>query len=155
MKIQKYMIKNLYDNKMLILVNYKNKTIYPIDLKTSGSPEWNFEHSFIKWLYLIQSRLYWRIIRANLDNDPYFKDFTLENYRFIVVNKNSLTPLVWEFPYTQYYGTLVDDRGNEYRDPFEIGKELREYLDCKPPVPNGIVQVGLNQISCLHPKQSV
>lgn len=138
-----------------IIVDYEHKTIYPIDLKTSGSPEWNFEHSFIKWLYLIQSRLYWRIIRANLDNNPYFKGFTLENYRFIVVNKNSLTPLVWEFPYTQYYGTLVDDKGNEYRDPFEIGKELREYLDCKPPVPNGIVQVGLNQISCLHPKQSV
>ena len=64
--------------------------------------------------------LYWRIIKANLMQDSYFKDFTLENYRFIVVNKESLTPLVWEFPLTNMVGTLVDKEGKEYRDPFEI-----------------------------------
>lgn len=133
----------------LICVDYDAKKIYPIDLKTSGHSEWNFEGSFLQWSYMIQARLYWRIIRDNLDRDPYFKDFSLENYRFIVVNKISLTPLVWEFPLTKSMGTLVDDRGKEYRDPYEIGKELRGYLDCKPPVPNGIRQDGVNEIKCL------
>lgn len=45
------MIKNLYDNKMLICVDYEKKVIYPTDLKTSGKPEWNFEHSFLQWHY--------------------------------------------------------------------------------------------------------
>ena len=76
-------------------------------------------------------------------------DFTLEDYRFIVVNRKTLTPLVWEFPLTQTRGTLIDTEGNEYRDPFEIGKELRAYLDCKPPVPNGINKDGINLIKCL------
>jgi hypothetical protein len=44
---------------------------------------------------------------------------------------------------------LVDEKGNEYRDPFEIGKELRGYLDCRPPVPNGINKDGINVIRCL------
>ena len=136
----------------MIAIDYERKIIYPTDLKTSGHKEWNFKHSFLQWSYMIQSRLYWRIIKANLMKDDYFKDFTLMPYRFIVVNKMSLTPLVWEFPLTQSVGTLVDDKGNEYRDPFEIGKELQGYLNLRPPVPNGINKDGLNIITCLHKK---
>lgn len=138
---------------MLIIVNYETKRIYPCDLKTSGHKEWDFQDSFKQWSYMIQARLYWRIIKANLLADPYFKDFTLEDYRFIVINKNSLVPLVWEFPLTQSYGTLVDNDNNEYRDPFEIGKELKSYLDCKPQVPNGIEIKKCNLITCLKKKQ--
>ena len=134
----------------LIIVNYEKKKVYPIDLKTSlGCTEWDFQENFKKWHYYIQARLYWRIIRANMDADDYFKDFSLEDYRFIIVNPKTLTPLVWEFPLTKSVGTLVTDTGYEIKDPFEIGKELRGYLDCKPPVPNGINQVGVNIISCL------
>ena len=141
--------RNLAD---LIVVDYEQKKVFPIDLKTSSHTEWDFEASFLQWFYMIQARLYWRIIRANMLKDDYFKDFTLENYRFIVVNKSTLTPLVWEFPLTKEKGTLVDDKGNEYRDPFEIGKELQGYLNCRPPVPNGISMEGPNTISCLHKK---
>lgn len=134
------------------IVDYEDKKIIPIDLKTSGHHEWNFEDSFCKWDYMIQARLYWLILRLNLDKDSYFKDFTLENYRFIVVNKDTLTPLVWEFPLTTASGTLIDSKGNEYRDPLEIGAELRAYLDNKPKVPNGISLTGLNTINCLKKK---
>ena len=137
----------------LIIVDYEDKKIIPCDLKTSGHAEWHFEDSFKAWRYMCQARLYWRLIRANMDKDPYFKDFTLENYRFIVVNKKTLTPLVWEFPMTSLYGTLVDEQGNEFRDPFEIGEELQAYLNCKPPVPNGINKDGINQITCLKLKE--
>jgi hypothetical protein len=131
-------------------VDYDKKKVYPIDLKTSSHAEWDFQESFTQWQYMIQSRLYWRIIRANMIKDDYFKDFTLEDYRFIVVNKNTLTPLVWEFPLTQSKGTLIDEKGNIFRDPFEIGKELRGYLDYRPPVPNGINKDGVNIIQCLR-----
>lgn len=36
---------------MLIIVDYEDKTIIPVDLKTSGSKEWDFQHSFEKWSY--------------------------------------------------------------------------------------------------------
>lgn len=135
-----------------LIVDYEKKIVYPIDLKTSSTPEWDFEKSFIKWHYYIQAILYWKIIRTNMDNDSYFKDFTLANYRFIVVNPRTLTPLVWEFPLTTAKVDLEDNDGNVWRHPLTIGKELKSYLDCKPPVPNGINIDGLNIISCLHAK---
>lgn len=137
----------------LAVVDYEEKKIIPCDLKTSGHKEWDFQDSFEQWCYMIQGMLYWRVLKANLMNDPYFKDFTLENYRFIVVNKESLTPLVWEFPLTKMVGTLVDKEGKEYRDPFEIGKELQGYLNFKPQVPNGIDKDGINVIDCLKLKE--
>ena len=123
-----------------IIVDHNKKIIYPKDLKTSSHLEWEFFKSFIQWNYQIQARLYWRIIRANLDADPYFKDFTLADYEFIVVNKVSLIPLVWLFPATTAVGTLFvgKDSSIELRDPEEIGKELAGYLATQPTVPNGI-----------------
>lgn len=136
----------------LAVVDYEEKKIYPIDLKTSGHKEWDFQDSFEQWSYMIQARLYWRILKANMSNDPYFKDFILEDYRFIVVNKESLTPLVWEFPLTRAKGTLVNNEGKEFRDPFEIGKELQGYLNFRPTVPVGIDKDGINTITCLKQK---
>lgn len=129
-----------------ILVLHDYKTIIPIDLKTSYKPEWDFYKSFIEWGYMIQSRLYWRIIRDNMDKDPYFKDFKLANYRFIVINKKTLVPLVWEFESTQKIGDITTKEGLVLRDPFVIGEELKEYLTNKPIVPKGIELVKPNKL---------
>ena len=137
-----------------VLVDYERKEIIPVDLKTSGKKEWHFEDSFVQWKYMIQAILYAAILKANLEKDSYFKDFTVRNYRFIVVNKESLTPLVWEFPNTFAKGDLINEEGEVFRSPFEIGKELRGYLDCRPPVPNGINIDGVNIIKCLKEKEN-
>lgn len=129
----------------LIICNYHNKTIQPVDLKTSGKAEWDFYKSFVEWQYQIQSRLYWRIIRDNLDRDPYFKDFTLLDYQFIVVNRKTLTPLVWDCEFTREKGTL--NYGNyELIDPEDIGKELHSYLTEIHQVPIGINKEESNSL---------
>lgn len=132
----------------LILVDHKHKKIYPIDLKTSGHAEWNFFDSFVKWHYDIQARLYWRIIRENLDKDEEYKGYTLEDYRFVVINRKTLTPLVWIFEDTQVYGTLNygEDNKIEFLDPLDLGKELSFYLSSRPKAPIGIDLVGDNSI---------
>ena len=132
----------------LIVVDYDKKDIFLIDLKTSGKSEWNFPKSFIEWMYAQQGRLYYRIIEDNLKRDDYFKDFKIHNYRFIVVNKEKLTPLVWEYTDTKKYGELVYGKNQQIvvRDPFVIGKELRHYLDNRPRVPIGIDEEGVNDI---------
>lgn len=133
-----------------IIVDYNNKLIHPIDLKTSSHSEVEFYKSFIDWTYNQQARLYWKIIRENLNKDEYFRDFTLDDYIFIVVNKNTLTPLAWKYTDTQKRGTLIYGKNHniELRDPLEVGKELHYYLthDCKVPLdismtePNDIVK---------------
>ena len=143
-------IKSLIDNKMLIICDHKNKELILCDLKTTGHPEYEFASSFLTWNYSYQARLYARVIAKNTKNDPYFKDFKLSNYRFIVVNKTTLTPLVWEFPYTFTKGDIKLETKNGYikilRDPENIGKELSPYLSSRPKVPNGIDEFGTNNI---------
>lgn len=124
----------------LIIVDYRRKVIVPCDLKTTSSIEHEFGDSIMKWRYDIQARLYWRILRDNLDKDDYFKDFELKPFRFICVNKSTLYPLVWEFnePFEIY---------KPLRMPWDIGKELDRYLRERPKVPDGIKTVGLNDIA--------
>ena len=140
------MIKNLYDNKMLICVDHKNKIVYPCDLKTSSHREYDFPLSFQQWHYQCQARLYWRLIKQTMDKDDYFKDFKLADYRFIVVNNvDNPVPLVWVFGLTQALGSITI--GNrEFRDPQTIGEELSYYLENRPQVPLGITVDKPNSI---------
>lgn len=131
----------------LLVVDYKNKIIIPVDLKTSFHKEYEFYKSFMDWNYQIQARLYWRIIRNNLDRDEYFKDFKLNDYRFIVVSRD-LHPLIWIFRNTQTLGELRYGRLKDIimRDPEVIGTELRYILDNRPVYPSGIKPEGDNDI---------
>lgn len=135
-----------------IIVDHKRQIVYPFDFKTSYKPEWDFYKSFKEWRYDLQARLYWRVIRYNMDKNPYYKDFKLADYRFIVVNRKTLTPLVWEFPLTTTTGTIKykNEWNTTYklRDPYEIGEELKYYLDHKDiphHLPIGISE-GVNNI---------
>lgn len=121
-------------------VDHQNKTIQPIDLKTSFKKEWDFYKSFIEWNYQIQNRLYYRILLDNIKRDEYFKDFKILPYKDIVVNRHSLTPLVWDCDFTFALGNLTFGKNNQIvmRDPEEIGKELHHYLTTAPKVPVGI-----------------
>lgn len=130
----------------LLVVIHDKKLVVPVDLKTSYKPEWDFYKSFVEWRYDIQGRLYWRIIRYNMDQDPYFKDFKLADYRFIVANRKTLTPLVWLFEGTQKIGEIVTKDNVILRDPFTIGEELNGYLINKPSVPNGIELIKPNRL---------
>lgn len=129
-----------------LIVIHSKKIVVPVDLKTSSKPEWDFHKSFLDWRYDIQARLYWEIIRANMDKDTYYKDFKLTNYRFIVVNKKTLVPLVWEFESTQALTDIHLSNGMVLRHPFVIGKELQQYLNSKPVVPKGINLIKPNKL---------
>ena len=134
----------------LIICDHKNKELILCDLKTSGHEEYSFASSFLTWNYSYQARLYSRIIAENIKKDPYFKDFKLSNYIFIVVNKTTLKPLLWEFPYTHAIGDIKLESEKGYvrilKDPENIGKELSYYLSSRPRVPNGIDEFGTNNI---------
>ena len=130
----------------LLIVDHKNKVVIPCDLKTSHNREYNFPKSFIEFRYDIQARLYWRIIRKLMDQDDYFKDFKLLEFRFIVVNNiDNPIPLVWSFRQSMALGEITV--GNRVlRDPETIGKELRHYLDDGCIVPDDISMDKPNSI---------
>lgn len=128
----------------LLVVNHDMKMIIPIDLKTTGMPEYYFPQRYLDNRYDIQAKLYWHILRDVLDKDDYFKDFKLLNFRFIVVNKNTLTPLMFEDDRCTEMGeneiTFKSGRKLILRDPITIGKELKHYLDTAATLPDGFTQ---------------
>ena len=97
----------------IIKVNHKHKWIRPLDLKTSGKNEEEFENSFISWNYWIQGQSYPTIMSITTDADEYFREFEILPFQFVVINKHNLTPLVWEMDYK-----TVDDFIN---DKYNIG----------------------------------
>lgn len=132
----------------VIVVDTVNKIVYPYDLKTSGHPEWEFPKSFIHWNYMIQSQLYWYLIRKAMDNDAEFKDYELADYQFVVICNLTKTPLVWKFEGTQdeecIYGNEKQYKMPQWR---QIATELYGYLQEHPRVPNGIKLEESNNIT--------
>ena len=119
-----------------IIVNHKNKTILPIDLKTTKSVV-TFNHSFYQWGYFIQAQLYTYILEQNIKNDDYFKDFKVLNYKFIAVDKYLLLPIVFNYEGNHSITSLIDNDGKERKSWRILLKELNYYLthpECKLPL---------------------
>ena len=84
-----------------------------------------------------------------MDSDEEFKDYKLADYKFIVVNKETLTPLVWGFESTTSLGDIKFGKNKqiEMRDPETIGKELYHYLSTENVVvPQGIELTTQNSL---------
>ena len=128
----------------LITVNHDNKVITPCDLKTTSKNEWDFSKSFIDWGYWIQSQLYWYIIRENLNNHPIYKDYVLDYYKFIVINRYNRTPIVWEYPDTIKTDKLIYGKSNQIvcENWRTLVKQLDYYLKNKPKYPQGIKYIN-------------
>ena len=132
----------------LACINHDEKLIIPCDLKTSSHMEYEFPLSFMQWGYFIQSQLYREILRQNIAKDDYFKDFKIANYRFIVINRTSRNPLVWEYDDTSAITDLTYGKNSQYncRNWRQILEELNYYLTSPQAVPIGINQVETNNI---------
>ena len=113
---------------MLIIVDHEKKIVYPCDLKTSFKPEWRFYKSFMEWGYWIQAQLYWYLIRQTMDKDEYFKDFKIQPYQFVVINRRTVAPIVWIYEGNFEQVDLKDEKGNILRDWRKILDELHYYL---------------------------
>lgn len=112
----------------LLVVDHEHKIIYPKDLKTTGHPEEEFQESFATWRYDIQAKLYTYILQETINKDPYFKDFSIAPWEFIVINRRTVAPLLWTFPGNFSQVDLKDSNGKIYRDWRKILADLMYYL---------------------------
>lgn len=134
----------------LLIVSHSKKVIIPIDLKTSSMLEYDFPKKYLENRYDLQSRLYCRILKNIIKDDEYFKDFTITNFRFMVINKNNRLPLMFTDDYSFVEGDIEikfkSGSKKILRNPVTIGKELRDYLNKESVVPEWIDIYGLNSI---------
>lgn len=114
----------------LIIVDHKNKVIKPCDLKTTGKDESSFEESFLTWRYDIQATMYSYILQTIVSKDDYYKNFKIDPFSFIVINKVNLTPLIWVYKDNLTIKNKVDKLTKmEYKSWLELLTELKWYLD--------------------------
>ena len=144
MKLQMYRIKSLCDNKLIIKVNHKEKWIKPMDLKTTGSSVELFTKSFMEYCYWIQGASYPSILELVILKDDYFKDFKILPFQFLVINKNSLSPLIWEMNYEEVFefiktkyevswmSLLEDANWHLQNGKFDYSRKSYENNGCNP-----------------------
>lgn len=132
-----------------ILVDHNKKLILPLDLKTTSKQVYDFYKSFIEWRYDIQARLYWRIINSCAKHSPEFKDYTVGNYVFAVVNSYDANSMAWVFPETKVEGELIYGKNNNIilQDPFTIGEELKSLIDSCATHPLGTSYDNYNNLT--------
>lgn len=106
-------IRGIFDK---LIVDHQNKVIIPIDLKTTGSNEENFPHSVVSWNYWIQADLYMYMLSQAISKDDYFKDFKIEDFRFIVINRYTKSPIVWVLSIPQLTEVLKQNHIKSWKE---------------------------------------
>jgi hypothetical protein len=72
-----------------VIIDHQNKTVSPIDLKTTSDNPYNFNYSFFKYGYHVQSAWYTEALRQWLVSKSLIS-YTITEYLFPVVNSISL-----------------------------------------------------------------
>lgn len=82
-----------------MVVDHKNKVIYPVDLKTGESPADMFDEVFLLHKYYLQGGLYRSAIKAIVDKDPDLEGYVVASFDFVYLSKmNVYKPLVFNMP---------------------------------------------------------
>lgn len=118
-------VRCMYDR---LQVNHTQKTIQPLDLKTTGKDEEEFEHSFLAWSYWIQSSMYSQILRWVCDMDDYFKDFTILPFKFVVINRYNRTPMTWVDNNNLVIGERIDNHGTKHKHWLQLYNEFKWHV---------------------------
>lgn len=119
----------------VVKVDHVAKVIIPCDLKTTSSPEYEFHKSFLKWNYYIQAQMYWYILNEAIKKDEFYKDYEVLPFRFIVINRKNLNPLVWNYNFST---APLEKNMHVPHDWTKLVKELYYYLNNDVKVPIGI-----------------
>lgn len=120
-------IKALFD---IIYVDIKNHIIYPIDLKTVSYPERDFiKCSFYKFEYYRQAEMYYYILQNIVARMR--EDWKIADFQFMVINKDTLSPLLYKFPIRYVNGQLQISK-NTFVKPFkDILTQMYWHMDNK------------------------
>jgi hypothetical protein len=127
--IGKYAVRCMLDR---IIVDHDAKTIQPIDLKTTGKSEEEFENSFEDWRYYLQSSMYSYILRELCKKDDYFSDFKVLPFVFVCINRYNLKPLAWVDEDSVFDSSVrVNKSGKIMKAWYELLKEMVWHIENK------------------------
>lgn len=113
----------------MIYVDFENKTIHPIDLKCVSYSERDFlSNSFYKFKYYRQAELYMHILQQNLDHCD-VEEWKIAPFKFLVVCRNTLSPMLYEFPVKYNNNKLVISENREVDSMFKIISDIQWHMN--------------------------
>lgn len=115
----------------IVIVDHKNKVIYPKDLKTGTF--FNFMENFYKYKYYLQAAMYTIAVYYIRETVPYFKDFEVAPFEFIYISReNPELPLIYKMP-NKFIEMAAEGwitrTGKEYKGILEIVDDYKWYLE--------------------------
>ena len=129
----------------LLVVNHKEKTVLPVDLKTSSMPAYDFAQNFIKFRYDLQAELYSDVLRTVMSRTEY-KDYTLLPYLFTDVSRTDKVPVTYEFDPSNGFSYTKGDKTYEYKGWKDLLVEILDYEESQAKVPSYITTTGPNNL---------
>ena len=100
----------------LLKIDHKNKTVQPVDLKTSSMPAWDFKENFLKFRYDIQAHLYTDVLRFVMDNTDDYHDYVILPYLFTDISRTDKIPVTYEYNPADFpEGFKFTKNGREYQ----------------------------------------
>ena len=129
----------------LLVVNHEDKTIQPVDLKTSSMPGYDFAENFVRFRYDIQAELYTDVLRLIIDKDPEYKDYVVLDYLFTDISRSDKVPVTYW--YNPNNGFSFKDY--TYKGWEELLMEILNYEEQNAKVPSYITPDGPNDLIAL------
>lgn len=145
-----YKIKGMMDR---IIVDHRNKTLQIVDFKLTNEDEENFEQRILKFNYDIQAEMYNYILSEIIKEDSYFQDFEILPFKFIVIDPDISSPIVWEFPNLNDEIPIVTSYGYPRKHWKSLYKEVMFYKELSEPPrysKRTLENNGCNRISILR-----
>ena len=127
----------------LLVVNHAEKTIQPVDLKTSTMPAYDFKENFLKFRYDVQANLYTCGLQILIAQDADLKDYTILPYLFTDISRVDMIPVTYVYDPmsdSQVNGLTfcVGERTYSYKGWQTLLDEIITYEESQAKVPNYI-----------------
>lgn len=138
----------------LLVVNHEDKTIQPVDLKTSTNPAYEFAESFVRMRYDLEASVYSDVLNVVKNNTEEYRDYAILPYIFVDISRSDKKPL--SFIYDQNAPEQVDgfsfskgDKTFRYKHWRVLLQEMIEYDRTNASIPNYIMEDKPNDILSL------
>lgn len=135
----------------LLKINHKEKTIQPVDLKTSTIPAWNFKENFLKFRYDLQASVYTDVLRKIISTCDDVKDYTILPYLFTDISRSDKVPVTYLYDQTSEeqangFTMTIGEKTYSYKHWTTLLDEIINYKETEAKVPSYITTEGPNDI---------
>lgn len=138
----------------LLVVNHKEKTIQPVDLKTSAAPAWNFKENFLKYRYDYQAAMYTDVLNVIKNKAEGYADYSVLPFIFTDISRSDMTPVAWVYDPNDESQVMGLAFGNyQYKNYRQTLNEIISYEEAQAKVPSYVDPNGLNDILAVLNRQ--